>query len=272
MEEDIPCRKMAEDAEVLRLNMPYNLSPRSSSIFEPLSTPPFEDGHHAANLGTDSYEMSGIEEALQKSHNSGGAQALPHPRHSRYHTSLDNGAQHDPISSAYTPLLTLCRKTLDRPERHPSIVSESSRQTRTGSTGWRFGVRAWASTAAVVFVVNLTLTIWVCRNFPMEAVIVTLISGNCSKIRTWAIWLHLGINVLSTILLTASNYTMQRLLAPTRKEVDKAHVKGQWLAIGVPSIRNLRHQLEACHSSRLAQFHISAFTSVVSTNIAFHRL
>lgn len=32
---------------------------------------------------------------------------------------------------------------------------------------------------------------------------------------------------------------MQCLSAPTRKEVDKAHAKGKWLDIGVPSVRNL---------------------------------
>ena len=32
---------------------------------------------------------------------------------------------------------------------------------------------------------------------------------------------------------------MQRLSAPTRKEVDKAHQKHTWVDIGVPSLRNL---------------------------------
>lgn len=32
---------------------------------------------------------------------------------------------------------------------------------------------------------------------------------------------------------------MQRLSAPTRREVDDAHKKYQWLDIGVPSVRNL---------------------------------
>lgn len=33
---------------------------------------------------------------------------------------------------------------------------------------------------------------------------------------------------------------MQLLVSPTRREVNKAHNKGRWLDIGVPSIRNLR--------------------------------
>jgi hypothetical protein len=32
---------------------------------------------------------------------------------------------------------------------------------------------------------------------------------------------------------------MQRLVAPTRKEIDDAHAKRKWLDIGIPSVRNL---------------------------------
>lgn len=53
------------------------------------------------------------------------------------------------------------------------------------------------------------------------------------------LWLHLGINLLSTILLGASNYTMQCLSAPTRDEINKAHQQRIYLDIGVPSVRNL---------------------------------
>lgn len=51
---------------------------------------------------------------------------------------------------------------------------------------------------------------------------------------------HLVINILSTLLLGACNYSMQCLSSPTRAEIDKAHNKGVWLDIGVPSVRNLR--------------------------------
>lgn len=38
----------------------------------------------------------------------------------------------------------------------------------------------------------------------------------------------------------ASNYSMQCLSSPTRKEIDKAHARRAWLDVGVPSFRNLR--------------------------------
>jgi hypothetical protein len=52
------------------------------------------------------------------------------------------------------------------------------------------------------------------------------------------LWLHLLINLLSTGLLMASNYCMQLQAAPTRADIDRAHARGQWLDIGVPSLRN----------------------------------
>ena len=67
----------------------------------------------------------------------------------------------------------------------------------------------------------------------------TLYSGSCDKSKTIGLWLHLGINALSTLLLSGSNYTQQCLVAPTRSEIDAAHAKREWMEIGVPSVRNL---------------------------------
>lgn len=64
---------------------------------------------------------------------------------------------------------------------------------------------------------------------------------DCSLMKKMSMWLHLAINVLSTVLLSASNYCMQCLSSRTREEVDRAHANGMWLDIGVPSVRNLQH-------------------------------
>jgi hypothetical protein len=42
------------------------------------------------------------------------------------------------------------------------------------------------------------------------------------------------------LLLGISNYAMQCLTSPTRKEVDAQHARRNWLEVGVLSIRNLR--------------------------------
>jgi len=63
--------------------------------------------------------------------------------------------------------------------------------------------------------------------------------GSCDAVRRSGNILHVAINILSTLLLGASNFTMQCLVAPTRRDIDKAHSEGKWLDIGVPSIKNL---------------------------------
>ena len=107
-------------------------------------------------------------------------------------------------------------------------------------SGWRVGLLMSSVWTGAVFILNLVLTIWATRTFGAQNGYGTLVEGECSKTRKASTWIHLAINVLSTILLSASNYCMQILTAPTRPEVDRAHAKGKWLDIGVPSVRNLK--------------------------------
>ncbi|KAI4954388.1 hypothetical protein J4E91_002101 [Alternaria rosae] len=102
-------------------------------------------------------------------------------------------------------------------------------------TGWRFGVINCAVAALIVFVINLIATITWASNADSGV----LFKGNCDRARKLNSVLHIIINVLSTILLSSSNYVMQCLSAPTRKEVDIAHAQAQWLDVGVLSVRNL---------------------------------
>ena len=96
---------------------------------------------------------------------------------------------------------------------------------------------AWTG---AVFLLNLILTLWATQKFGVQNGVGILVDGECSRTRKASTWIHLAINVLSTVLLSASNYCMQILTAPTRSEVDRAHVEGRWLDIGVPSVRNLK--------------------------------
>lgn len=99
-----------------------------------------------------------------------------------------------------------------------------------------------ASTAATVLLVNVILTIWAASTFrdTLEGGIGTAYEGSCDVVNSWARWLHIAINALSSLLLSASNYTMQCLSSPTRKEIDRAHAKQDWLDIGVAGVRNLK--------------------------------
>lgn len=86
---------------------------------------------------------------------------------------------------------------------------------------------------------------------------------------------HFFLNVLSTGLLSASNYCMQLLSAPTRANIDRAHSTGRWLDIGIPSLRNLRFSdwkrrslwLSLCVSSiPLHLVYNSTFYAAIATN------
>ncbi|CAG8898638.1 unnamed protein product [Penicillium egyptiacum] len=89
-----------------------------------------------------------------------------------------------------------------------------------------------------------------------------LYEGDCEKVHRLSVGLHLLVNLLSTSLLSASNYGMQCLAAPTRQAIDRAHRKGWWLDIGVPSVRNLfrvsvgRSLLWLCLASSSLPFHL----------------
>lgn len=127
---------------------------------------------------------------------------------------------------------------------HPkSFTSSKSSWFRIHTTGWRFGVITCASWSVLVFVINLTIFVWAeARNdFPgfSSDGRHPIYEGDCEVTRKLNIAVHLLINALSTILLSASNYCMQCMSAPTRKEVDKAHRKGEWLDIGIQSVRNI---------------------------------
>ncbi|KAL2430720.1 hypothetical protein ABEF95_013198 [Exophiala dermatitidis] len=104
--------------------------------------------------------------------------------------------------------------------------------------GWRAGALTAAVFAAISLLINVVALIWLSTRKKRNG-IVELYNGSCGKTESMDLWVHIAINALSTLLLGGSNYCMQCLSSPTRKDVDTAHAKGKWLDIGVPSIRNL---------------------------------
>lgn len=119
----------------------------------------------------------------------------------------------------------------------PSL--KSNREKRRKLQGWRFGVTVSAWTAFTVLMLNFILTIYVAVKFGTDDGVGTAFLGQCDSVNSWTTWIHILINALSSILLSASNYTMQCLCSPTRQEIDKAHARGDWMDIGVASVRNI---------------------------------
>jgi hypothetical protein len=108
--------------------------------------------------------------------------------------------------------------------------------------GWRFGVVIFSVAALLVLVANIGIAIYSIRQYggPVTADFKPVFIGSCDKTKKLNTWTHFMINILSSILLSGSNFSMQVLTAPTRKQIDNAHAKRRWLDIGIPSIRNLR--------------------------------
>lgn len=105
--------------------------------------------------------------------------------------------------------------------------------------GWQLGAAICSLVVSATLILNVTVTAWASITFGLAAGIGTIHRGPCHSVKQTGLWLHIAINVLSTMLLGASNYCMQCLCSPTRREVDKAHAKRTWLDIGIQSVRNL---------------------------------
>ncbi|KIW64190.1 hypothetical protein PV04_09143 [Phialophora macrospora] len=135
----------------------------------------------------------------------------------------------DPLNSTPQPLLP----------KSPGRTDTAGSKKRLG--GWRTSSRIALGCAVLVLVTNICLTIGlVTSGMDMKGGIYMVYAGNCRSVETKDTWVHLGLNVVATVLLASSNYCMQLLSAPSRTELDKAHAKQKWLDIGIPSVRNLR--------------------------------
>ncbi|KAJ5632792.1 hypothetical protein N7490_009131 [Penicillium lividum] len=75
----------------------------------------------------------------------------------------------------------------------------------------------------------------------LDALSPAFYQGDCSTSSHLSTAMHLLISILSTGLLTCSNFTMQCLSAPSREDTDTAHLNRRSLEIGTSSgFRNLR--------------------------------
>lgn len=132
-----------------------------------------------------------------------------------------------------------------------------SRLPHLPSDGWR--KTAVINTGIVGFfaIVNLATLIWALAETGVSGRNV-LTNGDCSKISLLNTFLHLLLNIASSLILASSNFFMQVLNSPTRDEVDRAHARKRWLEIGVPSLRNV---LNVCPYKSLAWalFSLSSF-------------
>lgn len=127
--------------------------------------------------------------------------------------------------------------TLSKQRQWPDVLRRQSFR------GWRGGILIGliiTVTTLTINVIGISIMAGTRSRSSSDNGASILLDGNCDTVQKVDIALHLVINVLSTCLLSASNYAMQCLSAPNRREVDLSHAKRRWLDIGVLSLRNLR--------------------------------
>ncbi|KAI3322018.1 hypothetical protein HD806DRAFT_134601 [Xylariaceae sp. AK1471] len=94
---------------------------------------------------------------------------------------------------------------------------------------------------STIFATNLFILVYASSRYASKNGVGLLYAGDCDIVKTANRWLHLLINILSTGMLSASNFCIQLQVSPTRADVDKVHKLNRWLDIGAPSFRNLRY-------------------------------
>ncbi|KAB8234257.1 uncharacterized protein BDW43DRAFT_318876 [Aspergillus alliaceus] len=110
---------------------------------------------------------------------------------------------------------------------------------KNNTENWKRSLYLGSLSSIVVLLFNISFVAWAVSHHDLTNNRGVLFTGGCNKAKRLSTGIHLVINILSTLLLCASSYTMQCLCAPTRAEIDRAHQKNKWLDIGVPSMRNL---------------------------------
>ena len=120
-----------------------------------------------------------------------------------------------------------------------SLLLSYKRQARF--SGWRGGFILAIIGSSLVLLFNIICAIVAATAGKPQDGIATIYAGQCVFASRLITGLQLLINILSSSLLGASSYCLQRLVAPTREEIDKAHKKGKSLEVGVLSLRNLPH-------------------------------
>ena len=145
---------------------------------------------------------------------------------------------HNPLGPNSREVSDFHYEHIETPPQEPS--EKPAKRSLFRYSGWRKGVAVGIALSTLVLVINVSLAIAAGKGArSLNGQIATMYEGNCGEVRKLSLWLHLLINVLSSLLLGASNYCMQVLCAPTRENIDTAHRSKEWMHIGVQSVRNI---------------------------------
>jgi hypothetical protein len=120
-----------------------------------------------------------------------------------------------------------------------SIPALTLRDRFRAQKGWRLSVLLGLLIAVFVLITNIAILGWTYSSLEIKDGSAIAWAGTSNDLKNVSTWTHLAVNILSSLLLAASNNAMQCLVAPTRTEVEKAHASGKWMQIGIPGMHNL---------------------------------
>ena len=130
------------------------------------------------------------------------------------------------------------------------------------TTGWRrASLVNTGLTIAFSILATIFLGISISKAGGIQKTNFIFFKGSCNKSRSINLWLHLALNIFSTGVLASSNFFMQVLGSPSRKEVDRAHRERKYLSIGLSGLRNL---------SGISGRKACLFVLFAATSFAFH--
>lgn len=122
--------------------------------------------------------------------------------------------------------------------KKPSMWTKTKQFVR--QKGWKANVKFGAIFTLFVLLINIVVLISAhAVSTSNDHGNLTVLTGSCTTTARASTVANVVINILSTLLLGASNNAMQGLNAPTRSDIDRAHSRGFWLDVGTPSLRNL---------------------------------
>ncbi|RPA74348.1 hypothetical protein BJ508DRAFT_418645 [Ascobolus immersus RN42] len=143
------------------------------------------------------------------------------------------------------------------------LIAQPYRSVTSYFSGWRGGILLGAATTFTTLLLLLILLVYTITTLPKPSDLKSnfagidtygaevdadfglkngvLYEGSCETAKTMNGWWKVGVTILATLAMGAGNYTMQCLVAPTRREIDKAHGSQKWVDVGVGSVRNLKY-------------------------------
>jgi hypothetical protein len=108
------------------------------------------------------------------------------------------------------------------------------------NAGWRNEMIRAAIFSTTLWLLNIIIYIALFTKYGARSGSGLLMETSCNTVQRTNTAIHAALNIVTSLMLGASNFAMQSLSSPTREEVDAAHANKHSLGIGGLSVRNFR--------------------------------